>query len=200
MHRARYGSTVGPTSGRRRNLVRALAALLLSGCAAVPQVPPERSYTGRFSAVATQGEKRDSVSGRFTLELRGERRSIDLATPLGTTVAHVEIGPEGAQASGPGLQDIRGADADALTERLLGWRLPVSGLADWIEGRPAPGRPARVERDGERPVVIEQDGWTVRLAQRFEDSARPRLIVIERPASPFGPGVVLRLIVDPPAT
>lgn len=199
MRRARYRSTIGPTSARRRGLVRALAVLVLSGCAAVPQSPPERSYTGRFSAVATQGDKRETISGRFTLELRGERRSIDLATPLGTTVARVEIGPEGAQARGPGLQDVHGTDADALTERLLGWRLPVSGLADWIEGRPAPGRPARVEREGERPVLIEQDGWTVHLAQRFEGSARPRLIVLERPASPLAPAVVLRLVVDPPA-
>lgn len=161
--------------------------------------PPDRSYTGRFSAVATQGDKRDAVSGRFYVEVRGERRSIDLATPLGTTVARVEVGPDGARATGPGLQDVHGADADALTEQLLGWRLPVSGLADWIEGRPAPGRPARVEREGARPVLIEQDGWTVRLAETFAGTTRPRILVLERPASPLAPGVVLRLVVDEPA-
>jgi outer membrane lipoprotein LolB len=97
------------------------------------------------------------------------------------------------------MEEKRGPDADALTEQLLGWRLPVSGLSDWIEGRPAPGRPARVERNGSRPVLIEQDGWTVRLAESFETSGRPRLMVLERAASPFAPGVVLRLVVDDPA-
>jgi outer membrane lipoprotein LolB len=180
-------------------LLVALFAAALAGCAAVPTVAPDRAYTGRFSAIATQGDKRETVSGRFIVEVRGDRQTIDLATPLGTTVARVEVGPDGARASGPGLQEARGHDADALTEQLLGWRLPVSGLADWIEGRPAPGRPARVERDGTRPVLIEQDGWTVRLAETFENSGRPRLIVLERPASPRAPGVVLRLAVDAPA-
>jgi outer membrane lipoprotein LolB len=183
----------------RRRLLAALALLAATGCAVTPPAAPDRSYSGRFSAVATQGDKRDVVSGRFVLEVRGPRQSIDLATPLGTTVARVEVGPEGARASGPALQEVHGADAEALTEQLLGWRLPVSGLSDWIEGRPAPARPARIEREGGRPVLIEQDGWTVRMAETFEGSARPRLIVLERPASPLAPGVVLRLVVDPPA-
>lgn len=177
----------------------ALIAFALAGCAAVPAVQPDRAYTGRFSAVSALGDKRETVSGRFSVEVRGERQTIDLATPLGTTVARVEVGPDGARASGPGMQDARGSDADALTEQLLGWRLPVSGLADWIDGRPAPGRPARVERDGNRPVLIEQDGWTVRVAETFAGSARPRILVLERPPSPPAPGVSLRLVVDAPA-
>jgi hypothetical protein len=39
----------------------------------------------------------------------------------------------------------------------------------------------------------------VRLSEVFPASGRPRLIVLERPASPLAPGVVLRLIVDDPA-
>lgn len=192
-----------PGAGAGRRAVQILLAVFLvvvvAGCATPPATAPERAYTGRFSAVATRVDKRESVSGRFSVEVRGDRQTIDLLTPLGTTVARVEVGPDGARASGPGVQDVRGPDAEALTEQLLGWRLPVSGMPDWIEGRPAPGRPARVERDGTRPVLIEQDGWTVRLQERFEGSDRPRLIVLERAASPLAPGVVLRLIVDEPA-
>lgn len=186
----------------RRAAARSLVVLfaaLLAACATAPETTPDRVYTGRFSAVATQGDRRESVSGRFSVEVRGDRQRIDLATPLGTTVARIEVGPEGARANGPGMQDARGPDADALAEQLLGWRLPVNGLSDWIEGRPVPSRPARVERDGSRLVLIEQDGWTVRLAETFAASARPRLIVLERAASPPAPGVVLRLVVDDPA-
>jgi len=181
-------------------LAIALCTFLLVGCASAPVSPPERLYTGRFSAVATQADKRDSVSGRFTVEVRGDRQTIALASALGTTVAQIEIGPDGARASGPGMHEVRGPDADALGEQLLGWRLPVSGLPDWIEGRPAPGRPARIERAGDRPVLIEQDGWIVRFTERFEATERPRLIVLERPAASLAPGVVLRLIIDDPAT
>jgi outer membrane lipoprotein LolB len=176
-----------------------LLGLALAGCATAPATAPDRLYAGRFSVVATTGDKRETVSGRFNVEVRGNRQTIDLSTPLGTTVARIEVGPDGARASGPGVDAVQGPDADALTERMLGWRLPVSGISDWIEGRPAPGRPARVEREGNRPVLIEQDGWVVRLAETFQASGRPRLLVLERPASPLAPGVVLRLIVDDPA-
>jgi outer membrane lipoprotein LolB len=181
-----------------RWLAALLVGLVLAGCASAPLAPGDRVYTGRFSAVATQGERRENVSGRFSVEVRGERQTIDLSTPLGTTVARIEVGAEGARATGPGMAETRGPDADALTEQLLGWRLPVSGLADWVEGRPSPNRPGRVERDGNRPVLIEQDGWTVRLVEAFDDG-RPRLMVLERPASPLAPGVVLRLVLDAPA-
>lgn len=182
-----------------RVLFAVLLALALAGCATSPATAPDRIYTGRFSVVASTGDKRETVSGRFNVEVRGNRQRIDLATPLGTTVARIEVGPDGARASGPGVDEVRGPDADALTEQMLGWRLPVSGMSDWIEGRPAPGRPARVEREGTRPVLIEQDGWLVRLSEVFPVSGRPRLMVLERPASPLAPGVILRLIVDDPA-
>jgi outer membrane lipoprotein LolB len=198
---AQARASCGALVARRATAVwlAALFTIALAGCVAVPPTTPDRVHTGRFSATATQGDRRDSVSGRFSVEVRGDRQRIDLATPLGTTVARIEVGPEGASASSPGMQEARGPDADALAEQLLGWRLPVSGLPDWIDGRPVPSRPARVERDGTRPVLIEQDGWTVRIAETFAASDRPRLIVLERAASPLAPGVVLRLIVDDPA-
>jgi outer membrane lipoprotein LolB len=180
-------------------LFLAFLVLALAGCATAPLPAPDRVFTGRFSAIASRADKRETLSGRFSVEVRGNEQTIDLSTPLGTTVARIEVGPNGARASGPGVQEVRGPDPDALTEQLLGWRLPVSGMPDWIDGRPAPGRPARVERDGSRPVLIEQDGWTVRLQETFAASGRPRLIVLERPASPLAPGVVLRLVVDDPA-
>jgi outer membrane lipoprotein LolB len=178
----------------------ALSVILMAGCALTQETVSDRLYTGRFSAVAVQGDKRESVSGRFSVEVRGDRQRIDLSTPLGTTVARIEVGPEGANASGPGMRDARGPDADALAEQLLGWRLPVSGLPDWIEGRPVPTRPAVVGHDDAgRLMLIEQDGWTVRIAETFAASGRPRLIVLERAAEPLAPGVVLRLVVDDPA-
>lgn len=171
---------------------------LLAACATVV-VPPDRSYAGRFAATAARGEQRESVSGRFNLEVRGARQTLDLATPLGTTLARIDVEPGQARATGAQMQVLRGPDADDLTEQLLGWRLPVSGLADWLEGRPAPGRAARIERDAGRIVLIEQDGWTIRLSEASESGARPRRLLFERPAGPAAPAVSLRLILDEPA-
>lgn len=175
---------------------------LLTACATPPRVPADRAYSGRFAVTTASAEQRESVSGRFGLEIRGQQQSLELSSPLGTTVARIEIEPGAARATGAQMQEVRGADADALTEKLLGWPLPVSGLADWIEGRPVPSRAARVEREGGRVVLLEQDGWTIRLPEYFEGNGattRPRRLVLERPAGAYTPSVVLRLIVDEPA-
>ena len=177
-----------------------LSVALMAACATPVAVPPDRSYSGRFSATATAAEKRETVSGSFSLEIRGLQKTLDLVSPLGTTVARIEVEPGGARATGAQMQEVRGADADALTEQLLGWPLPVSGLADWIEGRPAPDRIARVERDAGRVVLIEQDGWTIRLLETFEPTGRPRRLVLERPGAPTAPAVTLRLVVDEPTS
>lgn len=175
-----------------------VSVVLLAACATPILVPPDRAYSGRFAVTTAFEQQRENVSGRFTLEIRGPQQIVELASPLGTTVARVEIEPGGARATGAQMQEVRGADADALTQRLLGWPLPVSGLADWIEGRPVPTRGARVEQEGGRVVLLEQDGWTIRLPEYSEATARPRRLVLERPAAANTPSVVLRLIVDEP--
>lgn len=171
---------------------------LLAACATSTLAPPDRSYTGRFSATTTLGEQRETVSGRFNLEIRGARQLLELASPLGTTVARIHVEPGGARATGAQMQEVRGPDADALTAKLLGWPLPVSGLADWIEGRPVPERSARVEREAGRVMLIEQDGWTIRLPETFDSIVRPRRLVLERAAESNAPAVTLRLVVDEP--
>ena len=178
-------------------LVITLAA---GGCTTPQTVVPERAHSGRFVATAEQGDQRNSVSGRFTIEVRADQQLIELASPIGTTMARVEISPGRASATGPQMQTESGPDADALVTRLFGWRLPVRGLADWIDGRPDPSRPARVERDGDRITRIDQDGWTIRIAEIFPASSRPRLLLMDRPSSAGDPAVSVRLVVDDPAS
>lgn len=176
----------------------AVLALWLGACA-TPTAPPERVLSGRFAATADFGERRESVSGRFMVEVRGTRQSIDLSTPVGTTVARIEIEPGRATATGPQLQTASGPDADMLVEDLIGWRLPVAGLADWIEGRPSPSRPSSAQRDGDRISEIEQDGWTIRYPEYSGVTQRPRRLLLERAPDGTAPAVSVRLIVDEPA-
>ena len=61
---------------------------------------PDRAYSGRFAVTTALGEQRENVSGRFNLEIRGLQQIVELASPLGTTVARVEIEPGGARATG----------------------------------------------------------------------------------------------------
>ncbi len=61
---------------------------------------------------------------------------------------------EGKQYSAP--------DAESLTERTLGFRLPLEGLADWVQGRPSPDSPARVDKAPDGKLrTLEQRGWKV---------------------------------------
>jgi outer membrane lipoprotein LolB len=92
---------------------------------------------------------------------------------------------------------------DSLMEQALGFSLPVSGMRDWLHGRPAPGAPSNITRaaDG-RPDTLRQSGWTVRYVA-WQDavegaatsSTLPRRIDMARDGneSPLS----VRLVIDP---
>ncbi|MCU0950661.1 MAG: outer membrane lipoprotein LolB [Burkholderiaceae bacterium] len=191
---------------RRAWLLAAMAALAtLAGCATVPvPPPPERVHTGRFAATTTLDGRSENTTGRFTLAIAGEALTLDLATPLGSTLARIETSPAGAVLranGGAGMQEARGRDASALAEDLLGFALPVAGIADWIAGRAAPGRPAQLTGDARQPQSIEQDGWRIEVLERTA-AGTPRRLAFTRPAraghgaTPPAPAITLRLVLD----
>jgi outer membrane lipoprotein LolB len=188
-----------------RTCLLATVMLGVAGCATL-SVPPEaqRVHSGRFAATVAQDGKSENTTGRFTLSIDDGRLLLDLATPLGTTLARVESGPQGATLRVPGnggMREASGPNPEALAEELLGWPLPAGGIADWIEGRPAPGRPAGVQGDRAAPTTITQDGWTIDIAERFA-AGTPRRLTLSRPAragSPIAlpsPAIILRLVLD----
>jgi outer membrane lipoprotein LolB len=176
----------------------------LTACASGPRPAAQRYYEGRFAVTVTvtaaPGERTENSSGRFTLELRADGLTLDLATPLGNTLARIETTAGGARmtAAGPAgdMRQIDGANADELAERILGWPLPVDSLDDWLAGHPDPARPS-ADLPGE-PDGFAQDGWTVRVLERFAPSAAPRRLVVARAPSAAAPAVTLRLALDEP--
>jgi len=189
-------------AGRRRALaLAALLGALLSACASLAPPSGERLYDGRFSLTADDGTRSDTSTGRFVLAVRGDGMTLDLSSPLGTTVARIDDSRGTARLIVPGRADDAAVDAglDALTQRVLGWRLPVAGLPDWIRGLPAAGRPSRFLDDARRDA-FEQDDWSIRVVERFGDDT-PRRIDLDRPAGADGaPRMAVRLVLDgPPA-
>jgi outer membrane lipoprotein LolB len=189
---------------------RATLALLLiavaSGCASLaPIEPATHVYSGRFAASVSRGETREAVSGRFTLAINPARTTLDLAAPLGNTLARVQTSADGAILTAPqadgSLATWKGNSPDALAESVLGFSLPVSGLADWIAGRAVPDRPARLSPDSGRAQRIEQDGWVIVIEDRFEETGAPRRLTFDRRAdASTGPSMQLRLVLDVPGT
>lgn len=172
------------------------ACALLAACATPPRPAAEQTWAGRFSATATQGERRDSVSGRFLLERRGDTLALELSTPIGGTVARIESNPNGARARGVQIPETTGPDADALAEQLLGFRLPVRGLPYWIEGRAMPDAPAIIEPAIDGVERIAQDDWVIQIQDRNGRGA-PRRLLLERGALAGAPAVKLQLVIDP---
>ncbi|MCU0765219.1 MAG: outer membrane lipoprotein LolB [Burkholderiaceae bacterium] len=186
----------------RRGLLALLAAGLCAGCSTIaPVEPAPRVRSGRFSASIAFGERRESVAGRFTLAASPSGTTLELASPLGNTLARVAASADGAtltaaRADGT-LATWHGDSADALAESVLGYRLPVAGLADWIDGRPTPGSVARVQPAHGPAQRIEQDGWVVVVDERFPATEAPRRLSLERDeAGPHAPTVRLRLVLD----
>lgn len=185
--------------GPVRRAAGALAVLAVCACQSLPPVHGGVTYEGRFALAVNGDSRHEASSGRFTMTVDPPNLTVDLSTPLGTTVARVHTGPDGAQVTVPtttGLKTERGPNADELSLQVLGWPLPVSGIGDWVQGRPVPGRPYRLEPGQDGSSVLEQDGWTIRFEARGSGGHLRRL-QMNRPPQGDAPGVSLRVALDP---
>ena len=127
--------------------------MLLSSCASTPKINPVenlksqslqqqhlesianiRQFTlkGRIG-VQTEGK---GFSGGLNWQHANSNDDISLYSPLGGQVANIKKTSVSVT-----LQDAKGntlsaTDAETLTQKTLGWKLPLAGLADWSLGRP----------------------------------------------------------------
>lgn len=186
----------------RRRLVRGLAAtfataLLAAGCATpvAPPVPagaPTTIWSGRFAVTwseAADPGREERASGRFMLRAAGQRTELDVFSPFGQTLAHAVASPDGATLETSDGARHEAHSPEALTEQVLGWRVPVARLADWLRGEPGGG----AARSG-----FVDAGWTVTVDDA-DAAQRPRRLTLRWPSDPSLPGsrrVTIRLVVD----
>ena len=178
----------------------AFVALGLAACATVPpaSVQPTPLTTadspfvldGRLSA--RRGDA--AVAGNFAWRHDPPHDAIDLATPLGQTLAKLEGNAGGATVR---LSDGRTESAPtwgALTEHAFGVTIPVDGLAAWIRARPRPGAPYTVDRDASgRVSELRQDGWDIVYGYADDAAAAPARVTASYPgADP----IEVRIVVD----
>lgn len=136
----------------------------------------------------------EAFSASFRWHHAGEHDELEFAAPLGQTVAMLSGDAKSVRLQRADGGVLTADDWGALTELGLGWRLPVDGLAFWIQGAPRSGGAFSAEagEDG-RAAVLRQDGWTiVYLAYAPDQNAVPRP---SRMTLSY-PDVELRLIVD----
>lgn len=179
-------------------LTAALAIMLaLSGCASTPQVPPSQVravVTDDWSLQGRIGIRTDeqSLSGQIHWMHHSETDEMLLISPLGQVVARIVRDATGVTLEVPNQVPRHAADAESLTRAVLGYGLPLSGLAWWVQAHPAPGRAFEATRDAlGRIAQLKQDGWVIDYLQYADDApARPRKLLVVRP------GLEIRLVTD----
>ena len=141
----------------------AAAVLLLAACAAPGFLMPAGDVEFELSGRIAVRYRDDAGSGNIAWRHGARADEMLLTTPFGQGIARlVRAGDEFALTTQDG-SEFRAADAESLTEQVLGFRLPLAGLADWVRGRPAPSpSPSSTRADAEgRLVEFEQTGWRV---------------------------------------
>jgi outer membrane lipoprotein LolB len=176
-----------------------ISALALSACASVGErgfAPGGETISGRLSVRvdATASTPSSAVSGNFELSGTPAAGRLNLSSPLGTVMAQASWSPGRAVLVTPQGESSY-PDLDGLTLAMLGERLPVAALFDWLKGRPWSGAPSALNQPP-ADKGFQQLGWQVslmRLAEGWISAERapsqgafeaPRVLVraqVERP-------------------
>jgi outer membrane lipoprotein LolB len=139
-------------------VVVVLLAALLAACAQVELKPPagplEFSLAGRIAARSGK----DAFTGNIAWRHARDGDEMLITTPTGQGVAQIIRQGDAVVLKTSEPREYRAADSEALTERVLGFRLPIEGLAETVQGKPSP--------------LLEGRGWKVEY-QEFDAERRP---------------------------
>src|SRR5512134_1596575 len=135
-----------------------LLPALLAACAQVeirpPEGPLEFSLFGRIAA----RYRDESFIGNIAWRHARDGDELLISTPTGQGVAEIVRQGDAVRLRTAEPREYRDNDPEALTERVLGFRIPIDGLADWVQGRPSP--------------QLESRGWRVEY-QDYDAERRP---------------------------
>jgi len=183
---------------RPRPVALVVAALTLGGCAtAPPSQSPATAAIIADSPFALDGRlsarrDRDGVAANFTWIHAPPRDTLTVSTPLGQVLAELQGDASTRRvtfARGDGTTE-EASDWTSLTERALGFALPVEGLSAWARGGAHEGSAASREIDAAgRTSLLRQDGWEI--VYDYDDGSRePKRIRLTYP------GVEVRIVAD----
>lgn len=172
---------------KRRDLFAGLVAaalLSLAGCQSLPE--HANRWQGRFSLTMSSLGKVSSETGRFELiDAPGNRRRLDLLTPLSGVIARIEDTPEGA-ALWFGSSDVpkKAASLDELLQQNLGFTVPLDLLLQMLS-----------DTQG-RFTTGESDGWHYEITSR-QPSGTPLRLLLRHPRTAALPDIKLILAISP---
>ncbi len=164
------------------------AAAILGACTALPEHGAAPPGGFELSGRVAVRNARNSGSARIFWRHSGDADEMLITSPLGQGIARISREGDRFRLVASDNKEYRASDAESLTEEALGWRLPLSGLSDWVQGRASPDRPAGETGQASEGLEIRQDGWTI-VYEEFRDG-RPFRLRLSRE------GIEVRLAVD----
>lgn len=161
----------------------ALASLLLAGCASLgTRVVPAGEVEFELSGRIAVRYDHEASSGNFAWRHAASADEMLITSPLGQGIARIVRSGEAVTLTTSDERRYQASDAATLTEKVLGFRVPLKGLADWVRGRPEPGSPAQARYDGHgRLLELEQSGWRIEYLAYADDGALPSRLRLSYP-------------------
>jgi outer membrane lipoprotein LolB len=165
-----------------------LVAMLVTACAQLESKAPqdvEFDLAGRLAA-RYRGE---AFTGNIAWRHAPDFDEMLITSPFGAGVARIVRQGDSVVLTTAEPKEYRATDAETLTEEVLGFRVPLSGLADWVRGRPSPESPAAAESSPEgRLLKLQQRGWEIEY-QEYDGKLPSRMRLTY-------PGIELRLAIS----
>ena len=176
-----------------------IAILGLSGCAQLPvTVVPQTLNPVALSAFELDGRiavhyRENSVIALLHWQHSPAIDSLVLSSPLGQTFMLLNRDRNGVTLVDSEHKRYAAPTMSGLTEQMLGWRLPLEDLSDWIVGSVVPNQTYQLQAaTAQSGIRLMQVGWTVSY-DRWQPVAGLNL-----PArmTLSGQGVEIRLIIS----
>ncbi len=170
------------------------ACLLFAGCAAIDEQPGSIVPIGDafyLSGRVSVKYGAEAASGKISWRHDAAGDDLLFSTPFGQGVARIVRSDALARLTTSDQKVYEASDVETLTEQVLGWRLPLAGLPDWVRGRAAAGAPAQTRFDRlQRLAELRQLGWLVEFLDYRSENGPPVLLRLSRE------GMDLRLVID----
>ena len=190
-------------------------ALALAACAGLPPASTtsartqataaQRVYSetiemaGRLSVRYQKNDKEEALHGSFTWSQTPQRTLVTLLSPLGQTIASIEVRPGSSTLIQAGKAPLTASDVDALAAEAFGWTLPVSGLRNWLQGFAIDStkQPFVATPQNANSTVVTPDGWRIQYLGWEEGNlpAMPKRIDLQRSTAEAGE-VAIRIFID----
>jgi outer membrane lipoprotein LolB len=135
-----------------------LLAALVAACAQVEIRPPEGPLDFALAGRIAARSGNDAFTGNIRWRHVKTGDELLISTPTGQGVAQILRQDDAVVLRTSEGKEYRATDSESLTERVLGFRLPIEGLAETVQGRPSP--------------ALESRGWKIEY-QEYDAQRRP---------------------------